>query len=98
MMDLQGLIQSLRAANTLKLSLKQKPCTKDSKFYETLEVQTACFFAFITFWSACLQGFQKNNSAYLAGWQQCSLSQSFCVIDGGSRRYDDEERVPSFCL
>lgn len=55
MMDLQGFIQSLLVANTLKLSLKQKSCTKDSKFYETLEVQSlqkACFFAFITFWSA----------------------------------------------
>lgn len=39
-MDLQGFIQSLLVANSLKLSLKQKLCTKDSKFYESWEVQS----------------------------------------------------------
>lgn len=68
-MDLQGLILSFLIANTLKLSLKQKPCTKDSKFYETLEVeslQKACFFAFLTLWSACYKGFKRTT---LLIWQ-----------------------------
>lgn len=81
-MDLQGLIQSLLVASILRLSLKQKPCAKDSKFYQTLEVQSlqmACFFTFITFWSTWCQGFKR---AILLIWQTGN-NQSFCVIEWG---------------
>lgn len=104
-MDLQGFIQSLLSANTLELPLKQKPCTKDSKFYETWEVQSLLEDLFLCFHYllVCLiQGLQKNNSAYLAGWQQssqCFFSEFlYQTQSGGSRRSADDEGVLTFCL
>lgn len=66
-MDLQDLIQTVLVANTLKLSLKQKLCTKDSKFAETLEVWSlpeGRFLCFHYLLVCRIRELRKTNSAY----------------------------------